>query len=99
MDMSLSTSLAAFTSKMNLMSISNQLTIDDLEKMKFCVQGYIPKGKLQNVTKPFELFSLMMENDLLSPTNVNGLAKLLESAGRFDLLPLVQQTEAEGKLK
>ena len=99
MDMSLSTSLAAFTSKMNLMSISNQLTIDDLEKMKFCVQGYIPKGKLQNITKPFELFSLMMENDLLSPTNVNVLAKLLESAGRFDLLPLVQQTEAEGKLK
>lgn len=99
MDLSLSTSLAAFTSKMNLMSISNQLTIDDLEKMKFCVQDYIPKGKLQNITRPFELFSLMMENDLLSPTNVNGLAKLLESAGRFDLLPLVQQTEAEGKLK
>ena len=99
MDMSVSTSLAAFTSKMNLMSISNQLTIDDLEKMKFCVQGYIPQWKLQNITKPFELFSLMMENDLLSPTNVNRLAKLLESAGRLDLLHLVQHTEAEGKLK
>ena len=66
--------------------------------MKFFVQGYIPKGKLQNITKPFELFSLMMENDLLSPTNVDLLAKLLESAGRLDLLPL-QQTESEGKLK
>ena len=97
MDMSLPTSFAAF--KMNLMSISNQLTIDDLEKMKFCVQDYIPKWKLQNITKPFELFSLMMENDLLSPTNVDLLAKLLESAGRLDLLPLVQHTEAEGKLK
>ena len=40
----------------------------------------------------------MMENDLLSPTNVDLLAKLLESAGRLDLLPL-QQTESEGKLK
>ena len=97
MDISPPTSFAAF--KMILMSISNQLTIDDLEKMKFCVQGYIPKGKLQNITKPFELFTLMMENDLLSPTNVNRLAKLLESAGRLDLLPLVQHTEAEGKLK
>ena len=97
MDMSLPTSFAAF--KMNLMSISNQLTMEDLEKMKFFVQGNIPKGKLQFITKPFELFSLMMENDSLSPTDVNRLAKLLESAGRLDLLPLVQQTEAEGKLK
>lgn len=67
--------------------------------MKFFVQGNIPKGKLQFITKPFELFSLMMENDSLSPTDVNRLAKLLESAGRLDLLPLVQQMEAEGKLK
>ena len=81
------------------MSISNQLTMEDLEKMKFFVQDNIPKGKLQFITKPFELFSLMMENDSLSPTDVNRLAKLLESAGRLDLLPLVQQTQAEGKLK
>ena len=84
---------------MILMSISNQLTIEDLQKMKFFVQGNIPKRLLQFITKPYELFSLMMENDLLSPTNVNRLAKLLESAGRLDLLPLVQHTEAEGKLK
>ena len=84
---------------MNLMSISNQLTIDDLEKMKFCFQGYVPKGKLQFITKPYELLSLMMENGMLSPSNVNRLAKLLESAERLDLLPLVQETEAEGKLK
>ena len=95
--MSFPTSPSVF--KMNLMSISNQLTMEDLEKMKFFVQGNIPKGKLQFITKPFELFSLMMENDSLSPTDVNRLAKLLESAGRLDLLPLVQQTEAEGKLK
>ena len=73
--------------------------MEDLAKMKFFVQGYIPKGKLQNITKPFELFSLMMENDSLSPTDVNRLAKLLVSTGRLDLLPLVQQMEAEGKLK
>lgn len=73
--------------------------MEDLAKMKFFVQDYIPKGKLQNITKSFELFSLMMENDMLSRTNVDLLAKLLESAGRLDLLPLVQQTEAEGKLK
>ena len=91
-------SLPTSVFKKNLMSISNQLTMEDLAKMKFFVQGYIPKGKLQNITKPFELFSLMMENDLLSPTNVDLLAKLLESTGRLDLLPL-QQTESEGKLK
>ena len=73
--------------------------MEDLEKMKFFVQGNIPKGKLQFITKPFELFSLMMENGTLSATNVDLLAKLLESAGRLDLLPLVQHTEAEGKLK
>ena len=95
-DMSFPTSPSVF--KKNLMSISDQLTMEDLAKMKFFVQGYIPKGKLQNITKPFELFTLMMENDLLSPTNVDLLVKLLESTGRLDLLPL-QQTESEGKLK
>ena len=81
---------------LNLMSISNQLTTEDLEKMKFFIQGNIPKGKLQSITKPYELFSVMMENDMLSPTNLNRLGELLESAGRLDLLP---KTEAEGKHK
>ena len=85
--------------KKSLMFISDQLTMEDLAKMKFFVQGDIPKWKLQNITKPFELFSLMVENDMLSPTNVDRLVKLLEFAGRLDLLPLVQHTEAEGKLK
>lgn len=66
--------------------------------MKFFVQDNIPKGDLQYITKPYELFSLMMKNNMLSATNVDLLAKLLESAGRLDLLRL-QQTEAEGKLK
>ena len=85
--------------KESLMFISDQLTMEDVAKMKFPLQCYIPKRKLQNITKPIELFALMMENVLLSSTDVNLLVELLESAGRLDLLPLVQHTEAEGKLK
>lgn len=54
--------------------------------MKFGVS--LPKGKLQNIQKPFELFSLIMETGepRLSADNLNPLVKLLELADRKDLI-------------
>lgn len=66
-----------------LMSISNQLTTEDLEKMKFGLE--LPQGTLEDVQKPFELFRRMMNAKLLSAENRGHLASLLQFAGRFDL--------------
>lgn len=89
------------TFKAHLMSISNQLTSDDLNKMKFVLQDDLPKRKLEGVQQPYQLFSLMMEAKLLSANNLTRLAELLKSAGRMDLSNDVfqqvgQQMEVEG---
>ena len=88
-----------------LMSISDQLTSEDLDKLKFGLD--LPQGKLEDVQKPFELFRQMMNAKKLSAENPGHLAKLLEFAGRMDLSnKLLQattasqskQTEGEKKL-
>ena len=92
------------TFKAHLMSISNQLTSDDLNKMKFVLQDDLPKRKLEGVQQPYQLFSLMMEAKLLSANNLTRLGELLKSTGRMDLSNDVlqqvgQQMEVEGELK
>ena len=66
-----------------LMSISDQLTTEDLEKMKFGLE--LPQGTLEDVQKPFELFRRMMNAKLLSAENRGPLESLLKFAGRSDL--------------
>ena len=66
-----------------LLSISDRLTGEDLEKMKFCLQ--LPEGKLEDIQRPFEVFRRMINVQSLSADNPGRLASLLESAGRIDL--------------
>ena len=66
-----------------LMSISDQLTTEDLERMKFGLE--LPQGTLEDVQKPFELFRRMMNAKFLSAENRDQLASLLQFAGRCDL--------------
>lgn len=86
-----------------LMSISNQLTTEDLEKMKFGLE--LPQGTLEDVQKPFELFRRMMNAKLLSAENRGHLASLLQFAGRLDLYNELMQHRVsqfgptEGELK
>ena len=82
------------------MDISNKLTGEDLEKMKFGLQiDQIPKGKLQGIQKPFELFDLMMESGFLSADNLNPLAELLQFASRSDLSEVLSSPQrSEGEM-
>ena len=86
-----------------LMSISNQLTTEDLDKMKFGLE--LPQGTLEDVQKPFELFRRMMNAKLLSAENRGQLASLLQFAGRVDLCnelthqDMPQFTPTDGELK
>ena len=76
------------------LTILKQCTSEDLNKMKWWLQGYLPDSKLQKVEEPSELFSLMVEAGLLSPDNLHVFAKALSSAGRQDL-----RKQLEGELK
>lgn len=73
-----------------LLSISNQLTHEDLKKMKFVLPDGIPQRQLQSVREPYELFSLMMEYQLLSKDDTHLLSELLKSTGKMNLNNLLQ---------
>lgn len=72
-----------------LLSISDQLTTEDLDKMKFGLD--FPQGTLEDVQKPFELFRRMMNAKMLCAENRSVLASLLQFAGRFDLSDMLLQ--------
>ena len=62
--------------------------------MKSGLENAIPRIKLQKVQKPYELFSLMVEAELLSPDNLHYLGTVLSFAGRQDL-----RQQLKGELK
>ena len=62
--------------------------------MKSWLERYLLDSKLQKVEEPSELFSLMVEAELLCPDNLHHLGTMLSSAGRQDL-----KQELEGELK
>ena len=62
--------------------------------MKLQLEDAIPEKKVQNVTAPYELFSLMVEAELLSSENLSCLDKILSSADRQDL-----RKQLKGELK
>ena len=76
------------------LTILKQCTSEDLNKMKRWLQGDLPDSKLQKVEKPSELFSLMVEAELLSPDNLHYLGTVLSFAGRQDL-----RQQLKGELK
>ena len=76
------------------MAILEQCTSKDLDKMKLQLEDAIPEMKLQNVKAPYELFSLMVEAELLSSENLSCLDEILSSADRQDL-----RKQLKGELK
>ncbi|KAJ7983393.1 hypothetical protein DPEC_G00379240 [Dallia pectoralis] len=72
-----------------LMKISQELTQEQLEKMKFrCIED-IPKSIREKATKGFELFSVLMERNKLGPDNTDFVVSLLTDIGRLDLAKLL----------
>jgi len=76
------------------LTILQECTREDLNRMKSWLEDVIPEVKLQKVEEPYELFSLMVEAKQLSPDNLYPLGKWLSSAGRQDL-----RKQLEGELK
>ena len=76
------------------LTILEQCTSEDLNKMKRWLERYLLDSKLQKVEEPSELFSLIVEAELLSPDNLHSLATALSSAGQQDL-----RKQLEGELK
>ena len=68
-----------------LLSIGRDLTDDDFENLKFLCQGTIPASRLENVTRPRDLFLELIHCCDLSEGNKDPLSTLLFHIARHDL--------------
>ena len=71
--------------ELKCLTILKQCTSKELEEMKFTLRDAIPAGKLEKARDPYELFTLMVNAELLSPDNLHFLARLFIFVDREDL--------------
>lgn len=81
-----------------LHSISSGLSDKELCSVKFLCKNKIPKGKLETVQSGQELFSILMEHQIIASDNLVFLRELLQEIHRADLLARVAQFEEEEPL-
>ncbi|NWS71772.1 FADD protein, partial [Crotophaga sulcirostris] len=81
-----------------LNSFSSSLSDSELASMKFLCREQIGKRKLESVQSGRELFSILIEQRLLTRYNVGFLEDLLKSIKREDLVLQLQQFVEEGEV-
>ncbi|NXI42300.1 FADD protein, partial [Galbula dea] len=81
-----------------LHSFSLSLSDSELSSLKFLCTGKIGKRKLEFVQSARELFSILLEQQDITRTNVAFLEMLLENIKRQDLVSQLKQFVEEGEV-
>ncbi|NXK04042.1 FADD protein, partial [Herpetotheres cachinnans] len=82
-----------------LHSFSTSLSGSELSSLKFLCRGKIGKRKLELVESGGELFSILLEQQLITSAEVSFLEGLLVSIKREDLVSQLKQFVEEGEVK
>ena len=77
-----------------LLQIADEITIDELQKMKFVYEGATPRGKLEPIANPRELLNFLRRSGKIRPGDVTHLVTLLEGVG---LVQLAERVKEGGK--
>ena len=68
-----------------LFDFAEELTQQDVEKMKYLALDFIPRGRAENIQNGLHLFDALERNSRISPHNLDLLEELLIKIGRQDL--------------
>ncbi|XP_072194289.1 FAS-associated death domain protein isoform X2 [Excalfactoria chinensis] len=80
-----------------LSSLSSSLSASELHELKFLCKDKIGKRKLESVESGRELFSFLMEQQLISSHDVDLLKRLFKTIKREDLVSRLTQFIEEGE--
>lgn len=81
-----------------LIELSQNITKDYLEEIKFMCADQIPRRLLETVTIPLKLWEALVERNLIGPGNLDFLKYILRGnsvGGRTDLLDIVNTYEVD----
>lgn len=73
----------------NLQELSNHISSNELEDLKFLCQDVVSEAKINSVTTPLQLFEVLEECGKLSVNDTEYLADLLVAGRRSDLVGLL----------
>ena len=71
--------------------LTEHLTNEDVEGMKFLCEGVIPTGRLETVHDALTLFQTLEEHDRLSANNLYFLNSLLDGIGKIQLMTVLTE--------
>ena len=81
-----------------LLSLSDQLTMAHLEKLKFLSGDYIPERKAEEIRTGLDLFKALEQENVINTTDVNFLIVVFNDVGRRDLVSIVEEyTKSTGQ--
>ncbi|NXN95655.1 FADD protein, partial [Rhinopomastus cyanomelas] len=80
------------------LTISQNLVEDEISAMKSVCQHITGKSKMESVKIGMELFSILMEQQIITKDNVVFLEEMLKIIKRNDLVSLVKQFVEEGQV-
>ncbi|NXM21546.1 CASP8 protein, partial [Ploceus nigricollis] len=69
-----------------LLAVSDELDRAELAALKFLCRDHLPRGRLEAVRSPYDLFEALHEKGVLEAGNLSFLRELLYCIGRIDLL-------------
>ena len=75
-----------FTFRKHLYWISNQLSSQEVENLKFMCNDVVPRRQLERLRSGFDLFCVLEGKNFFSPTNVEFLKEILETVGKDHLV-------------
>lgn len=81
-----------------LLEISDQLTEDQLSKVKYLCQGDIGKRSMEAIDSGTKLFTALSERGKLGPANTELLGQLLRQVGRDDLCQILDASVTGSRL-
>ena len=68
-----------------LFDFSEELTRQDVEKMKYLASDFIPRRRAEDIQNGLHLFEALERNARISPQNLDLLEEMLVKIGREDL--------------
>ena len=79
-----------------MMKLAKELKEDDLSQLKYALKKSIPRGKMENLRTPLEVFTELEERNLVGPGKLDHLQNLLEDIDRPNLLSMVDDYNDSG---
>lgn len=76
--------------RLQLHKVGQCITPEDLASMKFMVADKIPRRKLEEIETALDLWEVLIEKELVAPTNVVYIKTLLGNINRQDLVHLLE---------